>query len=279
MACAGHSGRGRKRIQAGGGGRISRRLPWDRRVLFESQPSAQGSRALCRRGRAHRGSHRANAFSDRCRKGLRGRRLHAQLRRDSFVLRWNRYPAIQLPIWRWSRASMDPTATCKSAKAAMDQAAKTGNSDPYDLDLALAEAAAEAHDADTQEDALKDAAAERPREAKCSWRWGSSTSTSRITTAPRSLCSRPPTPIPRPVHGSSSAAPRKAPTITTRPRRPTHRRSRSIQQSRDQQLLRRVQTPNGQGEGGANGADPQSRRAIAAARGTTLRRQRLVHAA
>ena len=50
----------------------------------------------------------------------------------------------------------------QSAKTAMDEAAKAGN-DPYDLDLALADAAEEAHDADAQENALKDAAAERPQ--------------------------------------------------------------------------------------------------------------------
>jgi tetratricopeptide (TPR) repeat protein len=55
-----------------------------------------------------------------------------------------------------------PDRDMQSARAAIDQAAKIGNSDPYDLDLALAQAAAEAHDADTQEDALKGAAAERP---------------------------------------------------------------------------------------------------------------------
>ena len=55
-----------------------------------------------------------------------------------------------------------PDRDMQSARAAIDQAAKIGNSDPYDLDLALAQAADEAHDADTQEDALKGAAAERP---------------------------------------------------------------------------------------------------------------------
>jgi tetratricopeptide (TPR) repeat protein len=55
-----------------------------------------------------------------------------------------------------------PDRDMQSAKAAMDEASKVGNSDPYDLDLALADAAREAGDIDAQESALKDAAAERP---------------------------------------------------------------------------------------------------------------------
>ncbi|MGH7915737.1 MAG: O-antigen ligase family protein [Candidatus Binataceae bacterium] len=54
-----------------------------------------------------------------------------------------------------------PDRDMLSAKTAMGEAAKAGN-DPYDLDLALAAAAQEAHDPGAQEDALKDAAAERP---------------------------------------------------------------------------------------------------------------------
>ena len=55
-----------------------------------------------------------------------------------------------------------PDRDMQSAKTAMAEAAKAGN-DPYDLDLALAEAAQKARDADVQENALKDAAAERPQ--------------------------------------------------------------------------------------------------------------------
>ena len=55
-----------------------------------------------------------------------------------------------------------PDRDMQSAKAAMDEAAKVGNNDPYDLDLALADAAREAGDTDAQESALKGAVAERP---------------------------------------------------------------------------------------------------------------------
>jgi Flp pilus assembly protein TadD len=55
-----------------------------------------------------------------------------------------------------------PDRDMQSARAAMDEAVKVGNNDPYDLDLALAEAAREARDASAQESALKDAVAERP---------------------------------------------------------------------------------------------------------------------
>jgi tetratricopeptide (TPR) repeat protein len=55
-----------------------------------------------------------------------------------------------------------PDRDMQSAKAARDEAIKAGN-DPYDLDLALGAAAHEAHDADVQQNALKDAAAERPQ--------------------------------------------------------------------------------------------------------------------
>jgi O-antigen ligase len=55
-----------------------------------------------------------------------------------------------------------PDRDMNSAKTVMAEAVKVGN-DPYDLDLALAEAARKAHDPDMQENALKDAAAERPQ--------------------------------------------------------------------------------------------------------------------
>jgi O-antigen ligase/tetratricopeptide (TPR) repeat protein len=55
-----------------------------------------------------------------------------------------------------------PDHDMQSAKTALDEAAKAGN-DPYDLDLAMAEAAEKAHDPEAQENALKDAAAERPQ--------------------------------------------------------------------------------------------------------------------
>ena len=55
-----------------------------------------------------------------------------------------------------------PDRDMQSAKAAMEEAAKAGG-DPYELDLALAEAAQVAHDADAQENALNDAASERPQ--------------------------------------------------------------------------------------------------------------------
>jgi O-antigen ligase/tetratricopeptide (TPR) repeat protein len=57
-----------------------------------------------------------------------------------------------------------PDRDMNSAKAAIDEAAKAdSDSDPYVLDLALAEAAQEAHDAQVQEIALKNATAERPQ--------------------------------------------------------------------------------------------------------------------
>jgi O-antigen ligase/tetratricopeptide (TPR) repeat protein len=55
-----------------------------------------------------------------------------------------------------------PDHDMQSAKTVLDEAARAGN-DPYDLDLAMAEAAEKAHDPDAQENALKDAAAERPQ--------------------------------------------------------------------------------------------------------------------
>jgi len=55
-----------------------------------------------------------------------------------------------------------PDRDMQSAKTTMEEAAKIGN-DPYDLDLALAEAAQEARDPEAQENALKDAVAERPQ--------------------------------------------------------------------------------------------------------------------
>lgn len=55
-----------------------------------------------------------------------------------------------------------PDHDMQSAKAVIEEAIKAGN-DPYDLDLALASVAHEAHDADAEESALKDAVAERPQ--------------------------------------------------------------------------------------------------------------------
>jgi O-antigen ligase len=55
-----------------------------------------------------------------------------------------------------------PDRDMYSATAAMDEAAKAGNNDPYELDLALAQAAEAAHDPEAQERALKDAEGERP---------------------------------------------------------------------------------------------------------------------
>jgi tetratricopeptide (TPR) repeat protein len=60
------------------------------------------------------------------------------------------------------RTVYGPDRDMQSARAALDEAAKAGN-DPYDLDLAMAQAAEEAHDADAEENALKDATAERPQ--------------------------------------------------------------------------------------------------------------------
>lgn len=55
-----------------------------------------------------------------------------------------------------------PDRDMQSAKAVIDEAIKAGY-DPYDLYLALASAASEAHDAYAEESALKDATAERPQ--------------------------------------------------------------------------------------------------------------------
>jgi O-antigen ligase/tetratricopeptide (TPR) repeat protein len=66
------------------------------------------------------------------------------------------------PYMTLVRSVYGPDHDMQSAKAALDEAARAGN-DPYDLDLALAQAAEEAHDVDAQESALKDAAAERPQ--------------------------------------------------------------------------------------------------------------------
>ncbi len=60
------------------------------------------------------------------------------------------------------RSVYGPDRDMQSARTALDEAAKAGN-DPYDLDLAMAEAADEAHDTEAQENALKDAASERPQ--------------------------------------------------------------------------------------------------------------------
>ena len=71
-------------------------------------------------------------------------------------------PGDPAPYLALVKSVYGPDRDMLSAKAAMEEAAKAGN-DPYDLALALAEAAQEAHDADAQENALKDAAAERPQ--------------------------------------------------------------------------------------------------------------------
>lgn len=71
-------------------------------------------------------------------------------------------PGDPAPYLALVKSVYGPDRDMLSSKAAMEEAAKAGN-DPYDLDLALAEAAQEAHDADAQENALKDAAAERPQ--------------------------------------------------------------------------------------------------------------------
>ena len=60
------------------------------------------------------------------------------------------------------RSVYGPDRDMQSARTALDEAAKAGN-DPYDLDLAMAEAADEAQDTEAQENALKDAASERPQ--------------------------------------------------------------------------------------------------------------------
>jgi O-antigen ligase/tetratricopeptide (TPR) repeat protein len=71
-------------------------------------------------------------------------------------------PGDPAPYVALAKSVYGPDRDMQSAKAALDEAAKAGN-DPYDLDLALAEAAEQAHDADAQENALKDAVAERPQ--------------------------------------------------------------------------------------------------------------------
>jgi O-antigen ligase/tetratricopeptide (TPR) repeat protein len=71
-------------------------------------------------------------------------------------------PGDPAPYLELIKSVYGPDRDMQSAKAALDEAIKAGN-DPYDLDLALAAAAQEAHDADVQENALKDAAAERPQ--------------------------------------------------------------------------------------------------------------------
>jgi O-antigen ligase/tetratricopeptide (TPR) repeat protein len=71
-------------------------------------------------------------------------------------------PGDPAPYLELIKSVYGPDHDMQSAKAALDEAIKAGN-DPYDLDLALAAAAQEAHDADVQENALKDAAAERPQ--------------------------------------------------------------------------------------------------------------------
>jgi tetratricopeptide (TPR) repeat protein len=72
-------------------------------------------------------------------------------------------PGDPAPYLALVKSVYGPDRDMHSARAAIDEAAKFSNNDPYDLDLALAEAAQEARDADAQENALKDAAAERPQ--------------------------------------------------------------------------------------------------------------------
>jgi len=86
------------------------------------------------------------------------------------------------------------------------KAAKFSNNDPYDLDLALAEAAQErARRGDAQENALKDDAAERPQGSEVPSRWVSSPHHN-ISIARRSPA-QPPKPIvgPRMVIRSTEA--------------------------------------------------------------------------
>lgn len=56
-----------------------------------------------------------------------------------------------------------PDHDMHSARQAIEQAIAVGNNDPYILYLALADAAEQARDVEAQENALKDAAAERPQ--------------------------------------------------------------------------------------------------------------------
>ena len=71
-------------------------------------------------------------------------------------------PGDPAPYLELVRSVYGPDRDIQSARIAMELAAKSGN-DPYDLDLALASAAHEAHDTEAEESALKDAAAERPQ--------------------------------------------------------------------------------------------------------------------
>ncbi|HVB78662.1 MAG TPA: O-antigen ligase family protein [Candidatus Binataceae bacterium] len=77
-------------------------------------------------------------------------------------------PGDPAPYLGLVRSVYGPDRDMRSAKTAIEEAAKAGEAanaddDPYDLDLALAAAAGEAHDPDAQESALKDAVAERPQ--------------------------------------------------------------------------------------------------------------------
>ena len=71
-------------------------------------------------------------------------------------------PGDPAPYEELIKSVYGPDRDMQSAKAALDEAVKAGN-DPYDLNLALAAAAQEARDASIQENALKDAVAERPK--------------------------------------------------------------------------------------------------------------------
>jgi tetratricopeptide (TPR) repeat protein len=73
-------------------------------------------------------------------------------------------PGDPTPYLELVRRVYGPDRDMQSARAAMEEVAKvdTGD-DPYELDLALAEAAQAARDPDAEERALKDAVAERPQ--------------------------------------------------------------------------------------------------------------------
>jgi O-antigen ligase/tetratricopeptide (TPR) repeat protein len=72
-------------------------------------------------------------------------------------------PGDPAPYLELVRRVYGPDRDMQSAKAAMEEAAKAGTgNDPYDLDLALAQAAQAAQDPEAQESALKEAQAERP---------------------------------------------------------------------------------------------------------------------
>lgn len=70
-------------------------------------------------------------------------------------------PGDPTPYLELVRRVYGPDRDMQSARAAMDEAAQAGD-DPYDLDLALAQAAEAARDPEAEESALKEAVAERP---------------------------------------------------------------------------------------------------------------------